>query len=181
MINKQSKGYHLSLSKSDDLLFVHDVDQEKQQNFRESQLRKNSLHNFVLQIPKRITSWKELAQFYYIQKKQNWCMYFFFKLQSYQEKNSNSNFIIQVQCLYDRIHNLKIKNFIGIKYINLYWVQQLKKFISLRISINPVLAQRFRKVIYNRLFLYKLMKNNKLNSYEVEETRYRINKLIEYK
>lgn len=25
------------------------------------------------------------------------------------------------------------------------------------------------------------MKNNKLNSYEVEETRYRINKLIEYK
>ncbi|CAD8194272.1 unnamed protein product [Paramecium pentaurelia] len=52
MINKQSKGYQLPLSKSDDLLFVHDVDQEQQQNFRESQLRKNSLHNFVLQIPK---------------------------------------------------------------------------------------------------------------------------------
>ncbi|CAK91884.1 unnamed protein product (macronuclear) [Paramecium tetraurelia] len=52
MISKNNQGYHLPLSKSDDLLFVHDIDQEKQQNLHESQLRKSSLHDFVLQIPK---------------------------------------------------------------------------------------------------------------------------------
>ncbi|CAD8106650.1 unnamed protein product [Paramecium primaurelia] len=51
MIKKQGKDYKLPLSKSDDILFVHGVDQEKQQNLRESQLRKSSLYDIALQIP----------------------------------------------------------------------------------------------------------------------------------
>ncbi|CAD8113857.1 unnamed protein product [Paramecium sonneborni] len=53
MIKGVDKGYKLPQSKSDDILFVHGVDQEKQQTFRESQIRKSSLHDCVIQIPKQ--------------------------------------------------------------------------------------------------------------------------------